>query len=46
MNNNEFIIRVENLVKNYMSGSENLHVLQGINFSAVHGKSIAISGSS
>ena len=40
------LIRVENLVKNYVSGTENLHVLQGINFTAMRGRSIAISGSS
>ena len=40
------IVIVENLVKNFLSGSENIHVLQGINFKAEQGSSIAISGSS
>ena len=40
------LIRVENLVKNYMSGSEDIHVLKGINFTAEKGRTIAINGSS
>ena len=40
------LVRVENLVKNYLSGSENIHVLQGINFGVEQGSSVAISGSS
>ena len=43
---NEPVIRVENLVKNFVSGSENLRVLQGVNFSAEKGRTVAISGSS
>ena len=43
---NDPLIRVENLTKSFISGSENLHVLKGINFTALEGKSIAISGSS
>ena len=52
MNNNpetndaNALITVENLVKDYVSGTETLHVLQGINFRAKQGCSIAISGSS
>ncbi|MCL2479459.1 MAG: ATP-binding cassette domain-containing protein, partial [Treponema sp.] len=42
----EPLVKVENLVKNYKSGSEDLRVLQGINFRAMLGKSVAISGSS
>jgi lipoprotein-releasing system ATP-binding protein len=40
------VVKVENLVKNYISGSENIHVLQGINFEAKQGGTVAISGSS
>lgn len=40
------LVNVENLVKNFKSGSEDIHVLQGINFTAVRGRSVAISGSS
>ena len=40
------LILVENLVKDYISGTETLHVLQGINFRAKRGCSMAISGSS
>ena len=39
-------VRLENLVKNYLSGSECIHVLQGINFEAEKGSSVAINGSS
>jgi lipoprotein-releasing system ATP-binding protein len=42
----ESIVRVESLVKTYLSGTETLHVLQGINFEATQGSSIAINGSS
>ena len=42
----EVLVRVENLVKNFLSGSENIRVLQGINFKAEQGSSVAISGSS
>jgi len=42
----EPLIKIENLVKHYRSGSEDIHVLQGINFSAEKGKTIAVSGSS
>jgi lipoprotein-releasing system ATP-binding protein len=45
-NSTEPLVRAENLVKNYLSGTETLHVLQGINFEAACGSSIAISGSS
>ena len=40
------IISVESLVKNYVSGMETLHILQGINFKVKQGCSIAITGSS
>jgi lipoprotein-releasing system ATP-binding protein len=40
------IVKVEGLVKNYVSGEETLHILKGINFSARQGSSIAVSGQS
>ena len=44
--NDDPVVLIDNLVKNYISGSENIHVLQGINFKAGKGSSVAISGSS
>jgi lipoprotein-releasing system ATP-binding protein len=43
--NNE-LIKIKNIVKNYVSGSETLYILKGINFNIEEGKSIAISGQS
>jgi lipoprotein-releasing system ATP-binding protein len=40
------IVRVENIVKNYVSGTETLHILKGINFQIEEGKSVAITGQS
>jgi lipoprotein-releasing system ATP-binding protein len=40
------IIRTENIVKNYLSGTETLHILKGINLQIEEGKSVAISGQS
>jgi lipoprotein-releasing system ATP-binding protein len=40
------ILRVTNIVKNYASGDETLHILKGINFEIEEGKSVAISGQS
>ena len=45
MNENN-IIRVNNLVKNYLSGAETLHILRGINFEVKWGSSVAVSGQS
>jgi lipoprotein-releasing system ATP-binding protein len=44
--NNEIIVKAENLVKNYISGTETLHILKGINFKLNEGKAAAISGQS
>ena len=44
--NEKYIVATENLVKNYQSGTETIHVLQGINFTATKGSSVAIRGSS
>jgi len=42
----KFLLRVNNIVKNYVSGDETLHILKGINFEIEEGKSVAISGQS
>jgi lipoprotein-releasing system ATP-binding protein len=43
---NGTIISVRDLVKDYESGTETLHILRGINFSVRRGSSVAISGQS
>jgi lipoprotein-releasing system ATP-binding protein len=40
------LLRAENLVKNYLSGTETLHILKGINFEIEEGRSAAVSGQS
>jgi lipoprotein-releasing system ATP-binding protein len=40
------LLKVTNIVKNYISGAETLHILKGINFEIEEGKSAAISGQS
>ncbi len=40
------LLIVKNIVKNYVSGNETLHILKGINFEIEEGKSVAISGQS
>jgi len=40
------LLKVSNIVKNYISGTETLHILKGINFEIDEGKSVAISGQS
>jgi len=40
------LLKVKNIVKNYVSGAETLHILKGINFEIEEGKSVAISGQS
>jgi lipoprotein-releasing system ATP-binding protein len=42
----KILIRAENIVKNYVSGTETLHILKGINLQIEEGKSIAVSGQS
>ena len=44
--NDSAVIKVDNLVKNFLSGSEYINILKGINFEAEQGSSVAISGSS
>jgi lipoprotein-releasing system ATP-binding protein len=40
------MVIVKNIVKNYVSGAETLHILQGINFEVPSGLSVSISGQS
>ena len=42
----KIILNVSNIVKNFISGTETLHILKGINFEIEDGKSAAISGQS
>ena len=42
----KILLRAENLVKNYISGTETLHILKGINFQIEEGKSVAVNGQS
>jgi len=42
----KILLKVSNIVKNYVSGAEILHILKGINFEIEEGKSVAISGQS
>jgi len=42
----KILLKVTNIVKNYISGAETLHILKGINFEIEEGKSVAISGQS
>jgi len=46
LNSNSTIICVRDLIKDYKSGTETLHILRGINFSVLQGSSVAISGQS
>ena len=40
------LVRAENIVKNYISGAETLHILQGISVEIEKGKSVAVNGQS
>jgi lipoprotein-releasing system ATP-binding protein len=40
------MVRVENVVKRYVSGTETLHILKGLNFEIGRGITVAISGQS
>jgi len=46
MSGNDIMVRAEGLVKNYISGNENLHILRGVSFEIPPGRSAAISGQS
>jgi lipoprotein-releasing system ATP-binding protein len=40
------LVRVRDLVKTYASGTETLHILQGIGFEIIRGSSVAVTGES
>jgi lipoprotein-releasing system ATP-binding protein len=42
----EYLIRSENIIKNYISGEETLHILKGIGFEIKRGIAVAVSGQS
>jgi len=42
----KILLKVTDIVKNYVSGTETLHILKGINFEIEEGASVAISGQS
>jgi len=44
--NEKILLKAENIVKNYISGNEVLHILRGINFEIGEGKSASVSGQS
>ncbi|MDR2597536.1 MAG: ABC transporter ATP-binding protein [Treponema sp.] len=46
INENKILLKVTNIVKNYVSGEETLNILKGINFEINEGISAAISGRS
>jgi lipoprotein-releasing system ATP-binding protein len=41
---NDVLVKVTNIVKNYISGDETLYILKGINFEIEKGKSAAVQG--
>ncbi|MDR2730434.1 MAG: ABC transporter ATP-binding protein [Treponema sp.] len=43
---NDILVKIENLVKNYISGEETLHILKGISLEIDKGSSVAVSGQS
>jgi lipoprotein-releasing system ATP-binding protein len=42
----EVLVRVKDLIKEYVSGAENLRILRGVSFEILRGTSIAVSGQS
>ncbi|MDR1900247.1 MAG: ABC transporter ATP-binding protein [Treponema sp.] len=46
MNERNILVRVENIVKNYVSGTETLHILKGVSFEVAAGASAAVTGQS
>ena len=42
----EVLVRVKDLVKDYVSGAENLRILRGVSFEIKRGTSVAVSGQS
>ncbi|MDR2159199.1 MAG: ABC transporter ATP-binding protein [Treponema sp.] len=46
MNERDILVRAENIVKNYVSGTETLHILKGVSFEVPRGASAAVTGQS
>ena len=46
MNEHTVLLRAENIVKNYVSGTETLHILKGVSFEVRRGASAAVTGQS
>ncbi|GHV42328.1 lipoprotein-releasing system ATP-binding protein LolD [Spirochaetia bacterium] len=42
----EVLIQVENIVKNYISGTETLHILKGVSLNISRGEAVAVTGQS
>ncbi|GHU55066.1 lipoprotein-releasing system ATP-binding protein LolD [Spirochaetia bacterium] len=42
----EVLIRIENIVKNYISGTETLHILKGVSLDISRGEAVAVTGQS
>jgi lipoprotein-releasing system ATP-binding protein len=42
----EVLVRVENIVKNYISGAETLHILKGVSLNISRGEAVAVTGQS
>jgi lipoprotein-releasing system ATP-binding protein len=42
----KMLLKVHNIVKNYASGTETLHILRGISFEVDRGTTVAVSGQS
>ncbi|MDR2607799.1 MAG: ABC transporter ATP-binding protein [Treponema sp.] len=46
MSDDPVLVRIENIVKDYVSGAETLHILKGISLEIETGKAVAITGQS
>jgi lipoprotein-releasing system ATP-binding protein len=42
----DFLVQVENIVKNYISGAETLHILKGVSLNISRGEAVAVTGQS
>ncbi|GHU19685.1 lipoprotein-releasing system ATP-binding protein LolD [Spirochaetia bacterium] len=42
----EVLVRIENIVKNYISGTETLHILKGVSLNISRGETVAVTGQS
>ncbi|MDR1655628.1 MAG: ABC transporter ATP-binding protein [Treponema sp.] len=46
MNDDPVLVRIENIVKDYVSGAETLHILKGVSLEIETGKAVAVTGQS